>query len=254
MGRKTRSKKDSQIDFLDEVLNNNGHAITEYKDNKYTAHDLKDIKALTDNQRLMIESYINGNIIIASGSAGTGKSYLSLYLALSDIFNKGSPRNKIIIVRSATQTKDLGFLPGTKDEKLEPYELPYKDICADLLGKKTAYDRLKQNEKIVFMSTSLLRGLTWDNAVIIIDEAQSMTLHELDTTITRIGKNSNLIICGDLAQNDLIYKKYETSGFAAILKIFKNISNVEIINFTEHDIVRSNFIKQYIIAKQNLKI
>ncbi len=249
---KAKTKKDEKIDFLENALINNTMAIKDGpKKKRWSQQDLREVKPLNESQRILMESYMSGNNIIASGCAGTGKSYLAMYLALNDLLSKNTQKNNIIIVRSAVQTRDVGFLPGTFSEKIEPYELPYKDILHNLLGKYTTYDDMKNAGYINFMATSLIRGLTWDNSVIVVDEAQSMTLHEIDSIVTRVGENSTLIICGDVAQNDLIYKKNDVSGFADALKIFERIKTVDIVNFSENDIVRSEFVKSWIIAKQN---
>lgn len=254
MGRKTRNKKDAQIDFLEEALDNNVTAMKEYsgRRRKWTIHDLKTIKPLNTTQKMMLEAYIMGNNVLAMGSAGTGKSYLALFLALNDILQKDTPRDHIIIVRSAVQARDVGFLPGSIEEKLEPYELPYKDILHDLLGKPSSYDNMKEEGVIRFMCTSLIRGMSWDNAVIVIDEMQSCNLHELSSVITRCGANSKIIALGDLLQNDLQNKKYDQSGMADFVKIIGKMSEFDIINFTKDDIVRSKLVRSYLIAYEEV--
>lgn len=252
MVKKSRTKKDRQLEELEQVVRDNAKALAEGpKKKSWTIHDLKAVKPLNFAQKTMFETYFEGTNIIANGSAGTGKSYVAVYLALTDILSKGSKFKQIIIVRSAVPSREIGHLPGSIEEKMDVYESPYKDIFADLLKKKTAYDSLKEIEMVRFMPTSFVRGLTWDDAIIIVDEAQSYTFHELNSVITRLGDNSKLIICGDIAQNDLIVRKTDQSGFDKMLKIAAKMDEFSIINFTRHDIIRSSFVKSWICATED---
>lgn len=181
----------------------------------------------------------------------THNTYIGLWLALSAILSKEEVQEQLIIVRSAVPTRDIGFLPGSAEEKLEPYEAPYKDIVNELLGGSHAYDNLKEQGKIKFIPTSFLRGLSWDNSIIFIDEIQSCTLHELSTVITRAGMNTRVIAIGDSLQNDLIYKKNDQSGIAQFVNIAKNMKEFDTINFTRNDIVRSQLVKSWICAYED---
>lgn len=249
---KRKSKKDEKIEFLETALSANINATAEGPKRKnYSIHNLKSIKGITSPQRSMIESYFMGNHIVAKGSAGTGKSYLSLWLALNSLLSVEEKQDTLLIIRSAVPTRDIGFLPGDAEEKLEAYETPYKDIINNLLGPQ-AYENLKQQGRIKFLSTSFLRGLTWNNSIILIDEIQSCTLHELSTVMTRCGEDSRIIAIGDTLQNDLIYKKNDQSGINDFLSIANNIDSIDIINFTKNDIVRSNFVKQWICAYEDI--
>jgi len=250
--KKARSKKDLQIIHMNELLTNNRAAINDGPSRKkYSIHDIKSIKPMTEPQREMIESFLMGNNVVATGSSGTGKSYLSLWLALSAILSKEEAQEQLIIVRSAVPTRDIGFLPGSAEEKLEPYEAPYRDIINELLNNEHAYDNLKEIGKIKFIPTSFLRGLSWDNSIIFIDEIQSCTLHELSTVITRAGMNTRIIAIGDSLQNDLIYKKNDQSGIAQFVNIAKNMKEFDTINFTRNDIVRSQLVKSWICAYED---
>lgn len=252
MSSKRKSKKDETIDFLAEQLNNNVVAIKETGKRKtLSIHDLKTIRPLTESQRQMIESYFTGNNIVAEGSAGVGKSYIALWLALSSILDPSTPQDRIIILRSAVASRNVGFLPGTIEEKMEPFEAPYNDIVGDLTGKPTCYEEMKKTGRIVFMPTSYLRGMTWDNCVIVLDEIQSMNLHELNSVITRCGKHSRIIAIGDNLQNDLIYNKYDQSGLPTFMKIVKRMPEFDVINFTKHDIVRSALVRSWICAYED---
>lgn len=250
--RKTRTKKDDNIVFLQKAVDNQGRA---YKDGpkmkNFTLHDLRSVKPLTFGQQQLFEAYFDNNTIVANGSAGTGKSFSAVYLALTDLLKENSDYSEIIIVRSAVASREVGHLPGELDEKIAPYEEPYRDIFGTLLRKHDAYDTMKENGKVRFMCTSFVRGLTWDNAIVIVDEVQSMTFHEINSVITRLGDNSRLVICGDIAQNDLITKKNDQSGYVRALSAFRKMRSVEIVDFTRDDIVRSAFVKEWICAVED---
>lgn len=248
--RKSRTKKDRDLAFLNEMNYQNAEARKEGPKKRFTLHDLRTIRPMNETQRQFFESYIMGANVIGNGSAGTGKSFCALYLALNDVLDEQKEQEKIIIVRSAVPSREIGHLPGDMKEKMAVYEEPYKDIVGNLLRKAKAYDDMKDLGKIEFMPTSFVRGLTWDNAVVVVDEAQNMTLQEIHSVITRIGENTKLVICGDIGQNDLVVRKSDVSGFLEVLKIAERMDEFDIINFTEQDIVRSSFVKAWIIAKQ----
>jgi Phosphate starvation-inducible protein PhoH, predicted ATPase len=251
--RKSRTAKDRDLAFYSEMSINNGSAVKEGPKKKtFHLHDLKDVRPMNETQRQFFLSYIEGNHVIGNGSAGTGKSFISLYLALNDVLDNEKEQDKIIIVRSAVPSREIGHLPGDMKEKMAVYEEPYKDIIGNLMRRASAYDDMKDAGKIEFMPTSFVRGLTWDNCVVVIDEAQNMTLPEIHSVITRVGKNTKVVICGDIGQNDLVVRKSDVSGFLEVLKIAARMPEFDIINFTEHDIVRSAFVKSWIIAKQSV--
>lgn len=224
-----------------------------HKKNKFDNISLREIVPLTAGQSQFFESFKNNYNILATGSAGTGKSFVALFLALEKLF-KGDIE-KIIIVRSVVPTRDMGFLPGSLEEKIKIYEEPYIAIVNEICDNGTAYEILRKKGFIQFMSTSFLRGLTFSDCVMFIDESQSMIYHELYTTLSRVGSNCQVIISGDIAQNDLIIKKYEKSGLNDISRVVSEMSDwFDVINFTYHDIVRSDFVKQLIIASDRLNL
>lgn len=201
---------------------------------------------MNDNQKIVFDSYLNTNKhLILSGCAGTGKTFLALYLALKDILTGRNQFDSIIITRSLVQTRDIGFLPGTVGEKLASYEEPYQHICNFLLERDDGYSILKQKGLIKFVTTSFLRGITWENSLIIVDEMQNCSFHELDTLITRIGQNTRLILSGDVEQTDL--NKIDAEPFFRIIdsmdEYFINV------NFGIDDIVRSGLVKEYLKRK-----
>lgn len=218
---------------------------------KYTLKDLRKIDPKTKNQEIAFDFYKAKNHISLLGSAGTGKSFLASYFALKDFFENSNLYKKIIIVRNTVPTREVGFLPGTEEEKIAPFELPIKEVVNDLLEDINAYDNLKSSNIIKFLSTYNIRGLTWDNSIIIIEEAQNMTFHEINSIMTRVGEGSRVILTGDIAQKDL-NKKGEVSGLEKFIKIAPNLPHFKTIFFTIDDIVRSEFVKNWIIACENI--
>jgi phosphate starvation-inducible protein PhoH len=214
---------------------------------------LKSIKPLTKNQERTFEEYAKGQNLILCGCAGSGKSYLALYLALKDLIEETSYYNKIIIIRSAVPSRDLGFVPGTLEEKSKIYQEPYMNIVNELIGRGDAWHFLLNKNIVEFQTTSFLRGLTFRDCIIIFDEFQSATFHEIDSVITRVGENCRFFLCGDYAQNDLNMKK-EKSGFLDAIGILKKIKTVSNIEFVFDDIVRSGFVKEYLKAKHKFEL
>lgn len=207
------------------------------------------IKPKTEAQRQVFESFYENHLLL-HGIAGTGKTYITLFLALKEILEYDKFR-KIVIVRSAVQTRDQGFMPGNLDEKMSYYETPYRDIVNSLCGRGDAYDILKNRGSIEFMSTSFIRGLTIDRSIILVDEVQNMTFGEIDSVVTRLGEDAKLVVCGDFRQSDL-KKEKERSGIMDFMRILDQTKNVEHIEFQVQDIVRSGFVKSYIMAKTDL--
>lgn len=203
---------------------------------------LREIEPLTKNQLLAFESSQN---LILHGVAGTGKTYISSYLAFDDIL-KGL-YEKLVIIRSAVSTRDIGFLPGTEKDKASVYEEPYKDICIDLFQRGDAYEVLKSKFLVHFMTTSFVRGITLRNATILVDECQNLTFHELDSIITRVGENCRVIFCGDFRQSDL-----RSNGLRDFIRILEAMDCFDLIDFEVKDIVRSTFVKEYITSKEHL--
>lgn len=218
-----------------------------------TPFQLKKIEPLTENQKNAFDAYKAGKNLMLHGIAGTGKSFLSLYLSLNEVMNGDGSYDKIVIVRSVVPTRDMGFLPGNNREKAKVYELPYYAICTELFGRGDAYEILKQKEMVEFISTSFIRGITLNNCIIVVDEMQNMSLHELDSIITRVGKNCKIIFSGDFRQSDFT-KENEKSGIVDFMKIIERMKAFYFVDFDENDIVRSGLVKSYIIVKDKLGI
>ena len=202
--------------------------------------ELAEIEPLTRNQLIAFESSQN---LVLHGCAGTGKTFISSYLAFDDMTK--NMYEKLVIIRSAVPTRDIGFLPGTEKEKSSVYEEPYYDIAIDLFERGDAYQILKTKRLVHFMTTSYIRGITLRNAVVLIDECQNMTFHELDSIITRVGENCRVIFCGDFSQSDL-----KQNGMKEFFEILASMNRFDFIEFGVEDIVRSGFVKEYIIAKE----
>ena len=212
--------------------------------------DLKTFDPLTENQKKFFDAYKRGDYFVAlHGVAGTGKTFCALYKALEEVLDKSNPFNKIIVVRSAVQSRDIGHLPGDVNEKMEIYQQPYRQICETLFGRKDAWDRLEEQHHIEFISTSFIRGMSFDDAIIIVDEIQNMTFEEIDTVMTRVGYRSKIIWCGDYRQTDLNKKKNDMSGILKFFDIAGHMSAFTRIEFTVDDIVLSSLVKDYIKAK-----
>lgn len=209
-----------------------------------------DIRAKTEPQRMMIQSYLEGLNIVAYGSAGTGKTYVACYLALKDLLEK--KKQKIVIVRSAVPTRDLGHLPGTLEEKTQIYNLPYKEAINDLCGSGTAWEVLTKKKMVEFISTSYIRGITLNDCVVIIDEFQNCDSGEIESVLTRLGENSQVIICGDTRQCDLSRKREKTC-FDWVLNVTRRMPSwFDNVEFRKEDIVRSGFCKALIMAIEDV--
>lgn len=217
---------------------------------KREVFSLVDIQPKTESQRRMMDGYMDGQNIVAYGSAGSGKTFIACYLALKDLYDK--EKNKIIIVRSAVPTRNQGFLPGSLDEKSAVYQTPYVSIVNELCQNGAAWEIFTKKDTIQFMTTGYVRGITFDDAVIIVDEFQNMTQHEIYSLLTRMGENTQVILCGDTKQSDLDKKK-EESCFGWVTKVVDRMPEwFDPIKFTPDDIVRSEFVKKLIMVTEDL--
>ena len=218
---------------------------------------LVDIDPLTDNQQKLFDSYAEDKHLIAYGCAGTGKTFITLYNALQDVLSDNTPYERIYLVRSLVSTREIGFLPGTYEDKSDIYQIPYKNMVKYMFQMPTdsdfemLYANLKAQETIKFWSTSFLRGTTLDNAIVIVDEFQNLNFHELDSIITRAGDNTKICFCGDATQTDL-QKTNERNGIIDFMKILRVMPSFDIIEFGLDDIVRSGLCKEYLFAKHEL--
>jgi len=209
---------------------------------------LKRIVPLTKNQQLAFDAYADDKNLMLHGSAGTGKTFSAIYLGLKEVFT--DQYQKVVLLRSIVPSRDIGFLPGSEKEKIKVYELPYQQICSELFGRGDAYDLLKFKQKIEFISTSFIRGVTIQNSVVIVDEIQNCNFQELRTIITRIGNGSRVIFCGDYRQTDLLKSRHDVSGINRFLDIINTMKGFAHVEFTTNDIVRSNLVRDWIVAEE----
>ena len=220
---------------------------------------MRDIEPLTDNQKLLFDSYASGKNLVAYGAAGTGKTFITLYNAFQDVLDPHSHAEKIYIVRSLVATREIGFLPGDHDDKSLLYQIPYKNMVKYMFEMRTEadfqmlYANLKTQGSIDFWSTSFIRGTTFDNAIIIVDEFQNLNFHELDSIITRVGENTKIMFCGDATQTDLV-KQNERNGISDFMRVLRIMPSVDIIEFGVQDIVRSGLCKEYLLSKLELNL
>jgi len=230
------------------------------KKNKEINHNnLTTVKPIGDNQKEVFSTWKKGKNQFLFGAAGTGKTFISLYLALNDVFDLKKPYDKVVLVRSLIPTREIGFLPGDEEDKAALYQVPYQNMVQFMFELpneqqfNTLYDKLKGQSSLFFLSTSFLRGLTFDNSIIIVDECQNLNFHELDTIITRVGQDSKIVFCGDFDQTDLI-RQNERNGLHNFLRILNEMEEFNCVEFTLGDIVRSGFVRSYLINKIKLGI
>jgi len=222
------------------------------KDVRY--HNLLPIKPVTDNQKVAFTAYKDKKNLFLYGAAGTGKTFISLYLALKDALNPETTQECVYLVRSAVPTREIGFLPGDEEDKTALFQVPYQNMVQFMFEQPNEqafnmlYDRLKNQGSLMFMTTSFLRGITLDNAIIIVDESQNLNFHELDTIITRVGQDSKIIFCGDFFQTDL-QKNSEKEGLQVFMNILSPMDEFQLIEYTIGDIVRSGLVRSYLISK-----
>ena len=246
-----RRRKDNQFDFV----NSTPKQMRRRK--PINVDHLVEINPLTENQTTAFDAYEKGKNLFLYGCAGTGKTFIAMYLALKEILSGTSPYEKLYMVRSLVPTREIGFLPGDHEDKSSLYQIPYKNMVKYMFEMPTEsdfemlYGNLKAQGTISFWSTSFIRGTTLDNAIIIVDEFQNLNYHELDSIITRIGENSKIMFCGDATQSDLT-KTNEKNGISDFMRILRAMPSFDVIEFGIEDIVRSGLCKEYLVAKTEL--
>jgi len=225
---------------------------------KPLGHDMMiNVDPITKNQEVVFKEYNEGKNLFLYGAAGTGKTFITLYLALKEVLNPMTPYHKVVIVRSLVSTREIGFLPGDHEDKSFLYQIPYKNMVKYMFEMPSdsdfemLYGNLKTQESVTFWSTSFLRGCTLDDSIIIVDESQNLNFHELDSIITRVGENCKIMFCGDVAQTDLT-KTNEKNGILDFMKILQLMPEFSQIEFGVEDIVRSGLVKSYLTSKIEL--
>ena len=222
-----------------------------------TNSDLVKVEPITDNQKLVFNSYKKGQNQFLYGCAGTGKTFVTLYLAMNEVLRHDTPYDRVVMVRSLIPTREIGFLPGDEEDKSALYQVPYSNMVQFMFKQPNEqaftmlYDRIKSQGSFYFLSTSFLRGLTFDNSIIIVDECQNLNFHELDTIVTRVGQDSKIMFSGDFMQTDLS-KVNERNGLHDFLRILEEMEEFNCLEFNIGDIVRSGFVRNYLIQKTKL--
>lgn len=215
------------------------------------ADEIEPISPITENQEKAFKAWGDNHNLILVGSAGTGKTFMALHFAFSELFKNPDKYRRVMILRSVVPTRDMGLLPGTKEEKEDPYKLPYINICDEIFGYEGAYGKLTTTKKLAFETTSYIRGATFDQTIIVVDEMQNMNFHELDSIITRLGNDCRIIFSGDIKQTDFKYD-HEKSGIVKFISILETMRAFRVIEFGWADIVRSDFVRDYIMTKEML--
>lgn len=215
---------------------------------KLRIENLREFNPLTETQQKFFDLFKKNKMLILHGVAGSGKTFISIYKAIEEVLSKNSKYKKVVIIRSCVQSRDMGFLPGDEKDKMDRYALPYKQITATLFENKDAWMLLEDAGVVEFVSTSFLRGTSYNNSIIILDEKQNCNFEELSTIITRVGENSKIIFCGDYRQTDL-RKSNDQSGLKKFLEIAALMPSFNKIEFGIDDICRSALVKEWIIAE-----
>mgnify|MGYP003316343929 FL=1 len=223
----------------------------------YNSDMMVPIEPITPNQRTAFAHYNEGKNLFLYGAAGTGKTFITLYMALKQVLDPLTPYNKVVLVRSLVSTREIGFLPGDHEDKSALYQIPYKNMVKYMFELATDNDfemlwgNLKAQESVTFWSTSFIRGTTLDASIVIVDESQNLNFHELDSIITRVGEDTKIMFCGDAAQTDLV-RTNEKNGILDFQKIISMMPEFAQVEFGIDDIVRSGLVKSYITSKHTL--
>ena len=221
------------------------------------SHDqLVEMKGVTKNQIEVFKQYATGKNLFLYGPAGTGKTFVILYNAIKEVLDPKTNYNCIYIIRSLMPTRSIAFMPGDEQDKSSLYQVPYDNMLR-LMFKLPAedqfealYEELKRQGNVAFLSTSFLRGITLDNAIVLVDECQNLNFHELDTIMTRVGQDSKIMFSGDFDQTDL-RDDAEKAGLGQFIKIINEMKEFYSCEFDIGDIVRSGLVRSYIIQKYN---
>jgi phosphate starvation-inducible PhoH-like protein len=201
------------------------------------------------NQRRYLESIEKNDMVFGIGPAGTGKTYLAVAMAISALVSKRV--NRIVLARPAVEAGErLGFLPGTLQEKVDPYLRPLYDALYDMLEPEKV-DRFLEKNIIEIAPIAFMRGRTLNDAFIILDEAQNTTSEQMKMFLTRMGFNSKAVITGDITQIDLPSNK--KSGLVEVLEILKDVNGISFVHFDESDVVRHHLVQRIVRAYEATK-
>ena len=223
-------------------------------------NQLLTINPIGENQQKVFDAWAKEKNLFLTGSAGTGKTFILLHLAFKAVLDKGEPYDKVILVRSLLPSRDIGFLPGTLQEKSDLYQDPYRILTKYLFEQPSEqaheqlYGKLIGQGSLEFYSTSFLRGQTFDRSIIIVDEASNLPFQELDTIMTRVGQDSKIMFAGDMAQSDLRKNNGDQDGYHNFQMILEEMDEFEVVEFGIGDIIRSGLVRSYLIAKTNMRL
>ena len=224
------------------------------------SNQLLTINPIGENQQKVFDAWAKEKNLFLTGSAGTGKTFILLHLAFKAVLDKGQPFDKVVLVRSLLPSRDIGFLPGTLEEKSYMYQDPYRILIKYMFempseqGHQILYSKLVEQGSLEFYSTSFLRGQTFDRSIIIVDEASNMIFQELDTIMTRVGQDSKICFAGDMAQSDLRKTNGDQDGYHNFQMILEEMDEFEVVEFGIGDIIRSGLVRSYLIAKSNMRL
>lgn len=245
----TKKQPASRKDIIDAEEHKHRHQPVVSNSLRIKLEHLRTIEPLTQNQAKFFEAYKRGDYFIGCfGSAGTGKTTLPIYSAFGEVLSRDTPYKQVVVIRTSVQSgREIGFLPGSLDEKMEVFELPYKEISQMLFGRPDAWERLKEQGHARFITTIALRGISLDDSIIIFDEMQNANWQDVNTVMTRIGNRSKIIFCGDFRQNDLVHSRTDVSAFNDFLNVARRMQSFTEIYYTPDDIVRSSLTKDWIV-------
>jgi phosphate starvation-inducible protein PhoH len=216
---------------------------------KNNSLDLLSLRPQSKSQEAAFDAFNAGDNLLMIGPAGVGKTIIAMYLALREVIARRMSR--LVIVRSALPSRDIGFMPGNLHEKTSLYEAPYADACSFLYGRDDAYYLLKNHHQVEFLTTSFVRGITVRDAVIFVDEASNMSYHENDSIITRAGEGTRIIICGDKNQSDLV-KSEDRQGFTDVCRVLREMKSFKTVEFSIADVRRSELVREYLETRNKI--
>ncbi len=228
-----------------------GELLVEIKQNDLIIHGVngKPIVARTENQKKLVAAFDKNDLVFALGPAGSGKTYVAIALAVKAL--KSKEVKKIILSRPAVEAGEkLGFLPGDMKDKIDPYLQPLYDALQDMIPAAKLKEYM-ENNVIQIAPLAFMRGRTLNDAVIILDEAQNTTTHQIKMFLTRLGINAKMIITGDMTQIDLPVS--QVSGLVQAIRVLKSVTGIERIEFNKKDIVRHKLVQRIVEAYEKFE-
>lgn len=256
--RKQHNKKERFYQDLDQVaqvpLNrpdkSDSQVLRDHQNVVYISDSGEWIKTRSENQQKYVNLIRQSDLTIGIGPAGTGKTFLPVAVALQAL--KSGDVSKIVITRPAVEAGEhLGFLPGSLEEKINPYLIPIFDAIEVMMGPNMAEEMMKRKQ-LEIAPIAFMRGRTLENCFIILDEAQNTTVDQMEMVLTRLGQGSKMVITGDITQVDLVKKNQ--SGLSVLTEILGRVQSIKFFTFTEADVVRHPLVKEIVKAYEDWKI